>query len=483
MESQVPQTCTAITQEDLKKAGAGSVAETLRILPNGCAAPQNLSPFARDVLNAHNALRREVGAPALRWDGELAQHAQVRAEEIARIGQLVHAPREGRGTERENLSQGLRGWSAVQMMNNWFKEKRLFHAGKFPDVCDGDWSTCAHYSQAIWEATTAIGCGMASSVGFQWMVCRYNPGGNKDGKWVGTPVSIASNPTIRPRLIGGDYGNQACEGPPVDANGAIPINTADCEGVIKPTVDLVGDIGGHESAVESDSTLDDEFWAASVGLLANLSEDTRLELGAGYDDYDVPPAGAVGGGVYWDPVNQVTVGAGATWVESDLYSPDVQTEVDTKVEQPNVWGHSSDVDTKVGQPAPTATDLRDLRNLEAYLMYSSDAFTAQIAGLIGGDDPDLDWAVGGGATLSGSSDFDLITGANLGSSATGKLGHQGQFNTDVTDHVIYGGLTLSFDPNAVPEGGYVDTKVEQPKLPDRQTFKPPEIKPGDLDPL
>ena len=66
-------------------------------------------------------------------------------------------------------------------------------------------------------------------------------------------------------------------------------------------------------------TDDDEFWGASVGLLAHLSEDTRLELGAGYEDYDFTgTAWGVGGGIYWDPVSQVTLGAGATYVSREF---------------------------------------------------------------------------------------------------------------------------------------------------------------------
>jgi hypothetical protein len=65
-------------------------------------------------------------------------------------------------------------------------------------------------------------------------------------------------------------------------------------------------------------TFDDDFWGASVGLLAKLSEDTRVELGVGYEDYDEGgKALGVGGGIYWDPVSQVTLGAGATYVERD----------------------------------------------------------------------------------------------------------------------------------------------------------------------
>jgi len=63
-------------------------------------------------------------------------------------------------------------------------------------------------------------------------------------------------------------------------------------------------------------TADEEFWSGSVGVLANLSDDTRLELGVGYEDYDhAGKALGYGGGVYWDPVSQVTLGVGATYID------------------------------------------------------------------------------------------------------------------------------------------------------------------------
>jgi hypothetical protein len=63
-------------------------------------------------------------------------------------------------------------------------------------------------------------------------------------------------------------------------------------------------------------TMDETFWAGSVGILANLSDDTRLELGVGYEDYDeAGTALGFGGGVYWDPVSQVTLGVGATYID------------------------------------------------------------------------------------------------------------------------------------------------------------------------
>jgi hypothetical protein len=39
----------------------------------------------------------------------------------------------------------------------------------------------AHYTQMIWP-TTSLGCGTASGSGREWLVCRFPPGGNKEGK-------------------------------------------------------------------------------------------------------------------------------------------------------------------------------------------------------------------------------------------------------------------------------------------------------------
>ncbi|HET9811443.1 MAG TPA: CAP domain-containing protein [Sphingomicrobium sp.] len=142
-----------------------------------------LDKFARLFLDVHNAERSTVGAAPLQWDPQLAANAAIYAGELARTGRLQHAPREGRGIERENLSQGLLGWNQRQMMQNWVKEKRYFIPGLFPDVSrTGNWADVAHYTQMIWPTTIKVGCGMASGSGFKWLVCRYSPGGNKDGK-------------------------------------------------------------------------------------------------------------------------------------------------------------------------------------------------------------------------------------------------------------------------------------------------------------
>lgn len=151
----------------------------------GDSSMASLSAAGAAILAAHNAERASVGAPPLKWNPLLALHATEYAQQLARSGQLTHAPREGRGIERENLSEGNLWWTTNELVGSWLSEKRFFHPGIFPDVCNGDWSKCAHYSQMIWPTTTDIGCGEASGSGRKWLVCRYSPGGNKDGKAVG----------------------------------------------------------------------------------------------------------------------------------------------------------------------------------------------------------------------------------------------------------------------------------------------------------
>jgi len=83
---------------------------------------------------------------------------------------------------------------------------------------------------------------------------------------------------------------------------------------------------------------DDQYWAASAGLIFNIAEATRLEAGVGYENVKaenksltlstdgltvaVPQPWdqeiwVVNGGLYWDPVSQVTVGLQANWVSTD----------------------------------------------------------------------------------------------------------------------------------------------------------------------
>jgi hypothetical protein len=185
-----------------------------------CVQPADIEMI--EVFKTHNSVRAQYGAPPLAWDPLLVQGpqgAQGYVNVLTRTGQLVHASREGRGTVRENISQGLPSWDSMRLMGSWLSEKQYFQPGTFPNVSiTGDWYQVGHYSQMIWPTTTVIGCARGVGMGSSWLVCRYDPGGNKDGKVVGIPpmqtqqVASAPGTFVRPRLIGGDYTGGGAQG-------------------------------------------------------------------------------------------------------------------------------------------------------------------------------------------------------------------------------------------------------------------------------
>ncbi len=174
-------------------AGAPIAADSL-----SCLRPDDLNMI--EIYRVHNDTRLQFGSQPLVWDRALAAAAQSYSVQLARTGRLAHAPREGRGISRENLGMGMLGWDSRQMLGNWLKEERNFTPGSYPEVSKtGDWQDVSHYTQMVWPTTTNLGCGMADGSGYRWLVCRYSPGGNKDGvripfEPVGTGTTIADGP-------------------------------------------------------------------------------------------------------------------------------------------------------------------------------------------------------------------------------------------------------------------------------------------------
>ena len=162
---------------------AGCAAEPLYVQP---AAGPSRPDFPAAMLGAHNAERIAVGLPALAWDPALALAAAGYARELAAAGTLRHSPRAARPGQGENLWMGTRGaYSPAQMVGNWASEKRFFRRGVFPAVSTtGNWAEVGHYSQLVWPTTTRLGCATASNATADFLVCRYSPAGNIDGRRV-----------------------------------------------------------------------------------------------------------------------------------------------------------------------------------------------------------------------------------------------------------------------------------------------------------
>ncbi len=181
---------TVIDREDFERSDAANVSDLINALPQ--------SRDMQAVLEMHNTARAEVRSAPLRWNPTLARGAQDYAEVQARTGSFEHSSYQARmgGNYSENLSLGpIPGMKVKDLVQIWFDEEKLFTGGAFPDICDGDWSLCGHYSQMIWSTTTDLGCGYASE-SYSALVCFYQPQGNMFGQPVlgVPPVQIAQGP-------------------------------------------------------------------------------------------------------------------------------------------------------------------------------------------------------------------------------------------------------------------------------------------------
>ena len=144
---------------------------------------QSPSDDEQAMLDVHNEARHDFGVPPLLWDAGLAASAAEYAKVIAETGQLVHAPREGREHERENLLATNIGYrSPAEMIEVMVAEKQYYKPGIYPDISTtGDWYPVGHYTQIVWPWTTHVGCAIESGEFFEYTVCRYTPPGNRDG--------------------------------------------------------------------------------------------------------------------------------------------------------------------------------------------------------------------------------------------------------------------------------------------------------------
>lgn len=164
------------------------IALTLAATP---AAAQD--PLATRLLAAHNQERLAVGHAPLQWDERLAADAASYSAVLAGVRRLIHSPRQTRPGQSENLAMATGGSrTPEQLVGLWSQEKLLLRPGVFPAVSrTGRWEDVAHYTQMVWPTTTRVGCAIHRA-DWDYLVCRYSPKGNIDGKPVLASSAIAS---------------------------------------------------------------------------------------------------------------------------------------------------------------------------------------------------------------------------------------------------------------------------------------------------
>uniref|UniRef100_A0A0E0NLW2 SCP domain-containing protein n=1 Tax=Oryza rufipogon TaxID=4529 RepID=A0A0E0NLW2_ORYRU len=121
--------------------------------------------LASGFLDAHNAARRQVGVPPLRWDERLASYAARYAAARSGAGggcALVHS----HGPYGENLFHGSGvGWAPADVVAAWVSRERALYDAASNSCRGGDAAACGHYTQVVWRRTTAVGCALATCAG------------------------------------------------------------------------------------------------------------------------------------------------------------------------------------------------------------------------------------------------------------------------------------------------------------------------------
>ena len=150
------------------------------------AAPALAQSWEGDALRLHNEERARRGVPALAWDPALAAAADRWAHALARTNRWGHSPGSMRAGQGENLWMGTTGAYPLRaMVGAWLGERRWFRAGVFPNVSTtGRWSDVGHYTQIISPHSSRVGCAIRSSRQWSYLVCRYWPSGNVQGRLI-----------------------------------------------------------------------------------------------------------------------------------------------------------------------------------------------------------------------------------------------------------------------------------------------------------
>ena len=136
------------------------------------------------MLALHNRERAAWSVAPLAWDPGLSAGADQWAQALASTDRWGHSPRNQRKGQGENLWVGtLNAYPVTAMVGGWIGERRWFTPGIFPAVSrTGRWNDVGHYTQIIARATSRVGCAIRSNRSWTYLVCRYSPQANVDGR-------------------------------------------------------------------------------------------------------------------------------------------------------------------------------------------------------------------------------------------------------------------------------------------------------------
>ncbi|XP_062844359.1 GLI pathogenesis-related 2 [Trichomycterus rosablanca] len=131
------------------------------------------SSFETEFLQAHNAYRKQHGAPSLSLNASLSRSAQAWAEKLLASRTLKHS-NSGNG---ENLyytySSAPKKLSGCVAVENWYSEIKKYDFNR-PGFSSGT----GHFTQVVWKDTKELGVGVATNGTTTFVVGQYSPAGN-----------------------------------------------------------------------------------------------------------------------------------------------------------------------------------------------------------------------------------------------------------------------------------------------------------------
>jgi uncharacterized protein YkwD len=137
---------------------------------------------ADQILQHHNKVRQEVGAPSLIWNNQLATYAQNWADHLVKNNNCTMKHRTNPGEEGkpygENIFWGSSSsyYKPIDASIAWYDEKKLY---KYQKLNNNNWHKAGHYTQMVWKDTKEVGVGVGVCPnGWLIVVANYYPVGN-----------------------------------------------------------------------------------------------------------------------------------------------------------------------------------------------------------------------------------------------------------------------------------------------------------------
>ena len=148
---------------------------SLSVVPSPLPQKTGAEPqaFAREMLAAHNAVRRKMGVPPLLWSGQLAERARDWAATLASTGASKM-----QGIPGQNIGYAVPPGSAKgpDIVREWAAESTNYDYQK--NACVDSKLRCHHYTQIVWRASKYVGCAALRDASREIFVCDYDPPGN-----------------------------------------------------------------------------------------------------------------------------------------------------------------------------------------------------------------------------------------------------------------------------------------------------------------